>query len=242
MAYLYRHIRLDNNEPFYIGIGFDKSYGRAYERDSRNKYWRNITNQTEYKVEIMLDDLSDDDVKLKEIEFISIYGRKDRGCGTLVNMTDGGEGTRGYNHSEETRRKIADSNRKENISPENRMKKSLYAMNRPEEHREKLRLSNIGRKLSDESRMKMSISHIGKKIPENVKIKMSESQKGRKHSDESKQKMREKSHLSKLVLNLETGIFYNSSIEAAISHCLNVNTIHRYMAGKYKRKTALKYV
>jgi len=24
MAYLYRHIRLDNNEPFYIGIGNDQ--------------------------------------------------------------------------------------------------------------------------------------------------------------------------------------------------------------------------
>lgn len=28
MAYLYRHIRLDKNEPFYIGIGSDSNYNR----------------------------------------------------------------------------------------------------------------------------------------------------------------------------------------------------------------------
>jgi hypothetical protein len=29
MAYVYRHIRLDKNEPFYIGIGSDSSFARA---------------------------------------------------------------------------------------------------------------------------------------------------------------------------------------------------------------------
>ena len=32
MAYIYRHIRLDKNEPFYIGIGSDKDYKRAYNK------------------------------------------------------------------------------------------------------------------------------------------------------------------------------------------------------------------
>lgn len=242
MAYLYRHIRLDRNEPFYIGIGYDKKYSRAYETDSRNKYWKNITSSIEYRVEIMIDDLDDDEVKEKEKEFISIYGRKDNDLGTLVNMTDGGEGTLGYRHSEETRKKIANSNRKENISEENRRKKSLYAKNRTQEHKEKLRLSNINRKVSEESKLKMSISHKGKTVPEHVRLKMSESQKGRKHTKESKDKMSQNCHLSKLVLNLETGIYYNSATEAAIAYCLNIRTMHKYMAGKCKRKTSLKYV
>ena len=45
MAYLYRHIRLDKNEPFYIGIGGDDKgyYERAYHKIShRNKHWKNI--------------------------------------------------------------------------------------------------------------------------------------------------------------------------------------------------------
>ena len=35
MAVLYRHIRIDKNEPFYIGIG-DKE-NRAYSHKGRNK-------------------------------------------------------------------------------------------------------------------------------------------------------------------------------------------------------------
>ena len=42
MAYLYRHIRLDKNEPFYIGIGSDEQYGRANSKHNRNKLWNGV--------------------------------------------------------------------------------------------------------------------------------------------------------------------------------------------------------
>lgn len=43
MAYVYRRIRLDKNEPFYIGIGTDtKNYKRANVRSLRNRVWKNI--------------------------------------------------------------------------------------------------------------------------------------------------------------------------------------------------------
>ncbi len=32
MAYVYKHIRLDTNEIFYIGIGNNNDYGRAYQK------------------------------------------------------------------------------------------------------------------------------------------------------------------------------------------------------------------
>ena len=56
--FLYRHIRLDKNEPFYIGIGtkrnyssFKSIYARAFEKESgRNKHWKNIINKTNYKL------------------------------------------------------------------------------------------------------------------------------------------------------------------------------------------------
>lgn len=50
MYYVYRHIRLDTNEPFYIGIGTKSTsfssikteYKRAFSKRSRTKYWHNI--------------------------------------------------------------------------------------------------------------------------------------------------------------------------------------------------------
>lgn len=104
MAYLYRHIRLDKQEVFYIGIGSDENYSRANNKISRTKHWKNIA-KGGYEVEIMLDDLTWEEACEKEVEFIKLYGRKDLKEGTLVNKTFGGEGTLGYKHSEETKEK-----------------------------------------------------------------------------------------------------------------------------------------
>lgn len=115
--YLYRHIRLDKNEVFYIGIGSKYvsennlyiNYSRAYNKSSRNRFWKNIINITNYEVEILLesDDLSF--IKQKEKEFIKLYGRKDLKEGSLSNLTDGGEYEKGYICSTETRKKISNS-------------------------------------------------------------------------------------------------------------------------------------
>jgi hypothetical protein len=104
MAYVYRHIRLDKNEPFYIGIGSDKNYKRSNSHNHRNRHWKNIVAQTLYEVEILLDNLIWDEACSKEIEFIALYGRADLDKGPLVNMTDGGEGNN--NLSKETRNVI----------------------------------------------------------------------------------------------------------------------------------------
>jgi hypothetical protein len=94
MPYVYRHIRLDKNEPFYIGIG-SGGYRRAYSKKGRNKIWNGIVSKTDYEVEIVLDDLGWAEVREKEKEFILIYGRIDKGTGTLCNLTEGGDGTIG---------------------------------------------------------------------------------------------------------------------------------------------------
>jgi|VirMetMinimDraft_7_1064189.scaffolds.fasta_scaffold06336_3 hypothetical protein len=95
MAYVYRHIRKDTNQPFYIGVGLtDDNYHRAGVKSKRNKYWKNIVAITEYDIHILFDNISDELAFKKEIEFISIYKRIEDG-GTLCNMTLGGEGTKG---------------------------------------------------------------------------------------------------------------------------------------------------
>jgi len=94
MAYVYRHIREDKNEPFYIGIGNDNKYSRARSVVGRNVYWNNIVNKTNFHVEIMIDNLSWGDACKKEIEFIDLYKRRNDG-GILCNMTKGGDGKLG---------------------------------------------------------------------------------------------------------------------------------------------------
>jgi hypothetical protein len=115
MAYLYRHIRLDRNEPFYIGIGSDDDYSfkRAYDKKSRNRYWSSIVAKTEYEVDILMTDMSWEEACKKEIEFIKFYGRKSINEGTLVNMTDGGDGMLGIKPSEHVIKMLIERRRQE---------------------------------------------------------------------------------------------------------------------------------
>jgi hypothetical protein len=98
MAYLYRHIRHDKNEPFYIGIGSDSTYKRAKAKykGCRNKIWYDVVAKSKYDVEIVFDGIDWGFACEKEKEFIALYGRKDNGSGILANMTDGGEGVLGF--------------------------------------------------------------------------------------------------------------------------------------------------
>jgi hypothetical protein len=99
--YLYQHIRLDTNEPFYIGIGtkynHKKDYTRAKARGrQRNSIWRGITQRVDYIVEILFESDVYDFIKTKEIELIKQYGQIIKNNGTLCNLTDGGDGISGY--------------------------------------------------------------------------------------------------------------------------------------------------
>jgi hypothetical protein len=131
MAYLYRHIRLDKNEPFYIGIGSDSDFKRAYSLKDRNQYWHNIVNKSLYEVEILIDNIDWKFACEKEKEFIKLYGRKDLKKGTLVNLTDGGDGVYGLKFSNESKNKmsIAQKNKKP-ITEETRYRMSLASKSR----------------------------------------------------------------------------------------------------------------
>jgi hypothetical protein len=164
MAYLYRHIRLDKNEVFYIGIGSDNYYKRAKSNKYRNTYWNNIVNKTNYEIEILFDDLDKDKVIEKEIEFILLYGRKDLGLGTLVNMTNGGDGINGFKHSDESKLKISKFQKNRVQSEEARKKISESKLGKKrgivhtEESKKKISEYMKNRIISDETRLKMSLA------------------------------------------------------------------------------------
>ena len=110
MTYVYKHTRTDNNQIFYIGIGSDENegYKRANTTKGRNDYWHKITNKVAYRVEILYDNIDCETACEKERELIKIIGRRCLNEGTLVNITEGGEGFRS-NHTEETKRKISEN-------------------------------------------------------------------------------------------------------------------------------------
>ena len=112
MYYLYRHIRLDKNEPFYIGIGEcnynPRRYYRAYQKLTRSSFWKAIINKTNYTVEIIFETEIFEEICSKEREFIKLYGRKNLKTGTLANLNDGGGKTnKGYKKTLETIEKHA---------------------------------------------------------------------------------------------------------------------------------------
>lgn len=172
--YVYRHIRLDTNEVFYIGIGSDtykKPFQRAYSAQMRSLFWMAIVAKTEYLVEIVMMDLSKSEAYQKETELIKLYGRRDQDLGTLVNMTDGGDGLNGHAFSDEHRAKISLGNKGKIFSAASRakMSKAARAKKMTPEHKANIShglLGNkycLGYKHTDETRRKVSVAGIGRK-------------------------------------------------------------------------------
>lgn len=106
MAYVYSHTRVDTGEIFYIGIGSDKRYSRAFSKKGRNNHWCNIVSKTDYIITILLDGLTWEEACNEEVLLIRSLGRKNEG-GILVNITEGGEGFKS-SHSQKTKDQIRD--------------------------------------------------------------------------------------------------------------------------------------
>jgi hypothetical protein len=190
MAYVYRHIRLDKNEPFYIGIGSDSDYKRAKTNTRRNKHWVNIS-KFGYEIDILFDDITWEEACLKEKEFISLYGRTDLGKGSLCNLTNGGEGVLGriYKHSESAKLKM--SNTRKGVRQYIPTKETLLKMSNSakirgisEEHKNKM--LEAKRIVGWEGHRK-GILHT-----EETRKKMSENRKGIKKSEEWKKAQSER--------------------------------------------------
>ena len=164
MAIVYQHRRLDTNEVFYIGIGSNKR--RAYSKYKRTKLWENIVNKVGYSIEITHDDILWEEACSIEKYLISFYGRRDLGLGSLINMTDGGDGRLGSTASEETKLKMSKSLKGKNVWTKEYIKKGIV---------------NVKRELTPEYRKKISDSLKGRP---GTWI-------GRKHSEETIERLRE---------------------------------------------------
>jgi len=182
--YIYFHINPLKNEVFYVGKGCGD---RAYDT-KRNKFWCNTVNKYgEPKVVIVRDNISEKYAFLLEKAYIKIFGRRDLNEGTLVNLTDGGDGISGYKHTDKAIQKISESN----IG--NTYRTGIL---NSEETRKKISKSLKGHKQSVETKNKISNTKKDNTyISKEHKKKISESLKGNKNclglnrSEETKEKI-----------------------------------------------------
>ena len=127
----------------YNGVNYTKKSNRMFAKALKKYGWNNFEHI------IWAENLSEEEAKGWEVRLIALFRTnvcrwKQDACG--YNMTDGGEGTTGYDP--------------------------------PQEVREKMRQSRIGKPMSDEIKQKISQTTTGKKLSEETKQKMSDSKKG----------------------------------------------------------------
>lgn len=150
--YVYQHTRVDNGEIFYIGIGCINNFSRAYSKKNRSSFWERIVEKTNYKIEIIFEELSEEEAKNKEVELISKY-KKIKDGGTLCNITDGGDGVSGLKHSEETKKILREKRKTQVFTDEVKKKWSLNRMGNKKA---------LGKKHSEEKNLAKSKNQRGK--------------------------------------------------------------------------------
>jgi len=106
--------------------------------------------------------------------------------------------------------------------------------------------------LSKETKQKMRLSKLGKKASLETKNKMSISASGRKHSEKTKEVFKNKTFskitrdkigiaISKPLIDLSNGVFYNSINDAANIYNIKRNTLSAMLTGQNKNRTNLIY-
>jgi group I intron endonuclease len=128
---------------------------------------------------------ADEQLNTLEIEFIKLYDTFHNG----LNLTEGGEGVRGFNHSEETRAKIREARSRQVIGPRSEETKAKM---RGKTHSEESKAKMRGRKCSEETRAKIREARsrqVLKPVSEETRAKLSAANKGKTHSEETRARM-----------------------------------------------------
>jgi len=125
-SYLYMHTRADKNMVFYIGVGSSINYQRAKESQKRNNIWQKIYNKTPIKVDIVLDNLTHRDANSWEEYLIGLYGRINNNTGSLCNMTNGGDGVKGWVISEQGRINMSNAKKGFRHTAESNLKNKIW--------------------------------------------------------------------------------------------------------------------
>ena len=173
---IYGLIDGDTMELRYIGLTIDRVRRLAYHKkaNGKNTHLNCWLRKTHWNMIILERDPPD----LNEAEMCWIHDMREQGA-RLLNHTDGGGGTVGWNHSLKVRAKIGAANRGHSVLPETRAK---------------IGIASRGKTLSPETRAKISAVTSGDKNPNF----------GKHHTAKSRAKM-SASHRARWALRKENG-------------------------------------
>ncbi len=191
------------------GVNYLKKDNRVFAKAIKKYGW------DKFEHIIWADGLSEDDAKLWEVRLIALFqtnvckwGKKAMG----YNMTDGGEGTVGYTHTQEFKNKMSIVHTGKHVDDKTRKKISQSTIGKKKTEETKYKISNAkkgiapseqciealrrattGKPLSEERRHKISKALKGKKVSDETREKISKSRLGIVFSDEHKEKLRQAS-------------------------------------------------
>jgi len=160
--YTYAYVREDAT-PYYVG----KGSGRRIDDPSHHSSGIPPKNRRIY----LKQNITEEEALRHEVYMISVLGRKDLGTGILRNLTDGGDGTSGYKHTEEWKKVASERmrgkpsrNQRKTLTEEEkrRISESMKGIVHSPQSIEKMRQSKMGHKVSDEARQKISAKNKGK--------------------------------------------------------------------------------
>lgn len=203
--------------PFYVGKGAARTKNKVqtFERSrasiSRSRLWRSIVAAHGLQVEIVMSCQTDSEAQEQEMRLIRQIGRLDLRCGSLVNLTDGGEGHAGIVASDELRRKrrINSSGKR---SPE------------------WIAACRVARKNGGNG----GVVKRGDKLPPSWVANLAAAKVGDKNPYFGKP-----SPPSKKVRNTETGAVYDSIARAAIAEGISAKALYQYLDGTRSNRSSL---
>ena len=171
MMGIYAYVDTMDNSVVYVGKDsyIDRDKRRRdhmqhcnYDKQPFNRILQNNPNRYEYKKIFVFDEISKTELNQLEMQQIALFNPK-------FNFTKGGDGAKGYRHTNKAKRRIGEASKGRKHS---------------EESRRKISKANKGRQISTEHRRKISEAKKGKKFSEEHRRNISEAHKGNYNSDE----------------------------------------------------------
>ena len=167
MKGIYAYVDTMDNSVVYVGkdshIGENRRHRQHYQDSNYNvqpinRVLQNNPNRYEYKKVFVFDDITDTELNQLEMQQIALFN-------PLFNFIKGGDGIKGFRHSEESRRKLSESHKGKVCSVETRRKigEANKGKSPSQETRKKMSDNNVrywsGKFRSEETCRKMSEAH-----------------------------------------------------------------------------------